>query len=45
MINEVDFVELGLAYAEICQLLDQGIRVGTLLPGPPILEASEQLTA
>ena len=44
VINEVDFVELGLGCAEICQSLDRGIMGGAPLPCPPILEAVEQLT-
>ena len=45
MINEVDFVDLGLSCAGICQSLDQEIK-GRGVPhaGSPILEAIEQLT-
>ena len=45
MINEVDFVDLGLSCADICQSLDQEIK-GRGVPhaGSPILEAIEQLT-
>ena len=38
MTNEVDFVELGLACAEICQSLDREIVRGSPLLGPPILK-------
>ena len=43
MINEAGFVELGLAYAEICKFIDQGMKGGVYQPGAPVLEAIEQL--
>ena len=45
MINEVDYVDLGLACADVCRVLDRGIRgrqVNEL--AQPVLEAIEQLT-
>ena len=44
MINETDYVELGLACADVCRALDRGIigrQVGDL--SQPVLEASERL--
>jgi len=44
MINQVDYVELGLACADICITLDRGLkgkRLGDL--NSPVLEAIEQL--
>ena len=44
VINEVDFVELGLACGDICQSLDQGMKAGgTHQPGLPVFEAIGQL--
>lgn len=45
MINEVDFVELGLACADVCKALDRGIngkQVDQL--SQPVLGAIEDLT-
>jgi len=45
MINEADYVDLGLACAEVCGVLDQGMRgrrVDEL--GQSVLEAIERLT-
>ena len=45
MINEADYVELGLACADVCSALDRGIsgrQVGEL--SQPVFEAIERLT-
>ena len=45
MINETDYVDLGLACAEVCSVLDQGMRgrrVDEL--GRSVFEAIERLT-
>ena len=45
MINETDYVDLGLDCADVCRALDRGMngrRVGKL--SPSVLEAIEQLT-
>ena len=45
MANEIDYVELGLACADVCKALDRGLngrRVSEL--SPSVLEAIEQLT-
>ena len=45
MIDKTDYVELGLACADVCKVLNQGIngrRVDQL--GPSVLKAIERLT-
>jgi len=45
MINEADYVDLGLACADVCRVLDRGMRgrrVDEL--GQSVFEAIEQLT-
>ena len=45
MINEADYVDLGLAFADVCRVLDRGMRgrrVDEL--NQPVFEAIEQLT-
>ena len=45
MINEADYVDLGLACADVCRVLDRGTRgrrVDEL--DQPVFEAIEQLT-
>ena len=45
MINETDYVDLGLACADVCSALDRGIsgrQVGEL--SQPVFEAMGQLT-
>ena len=45
MINEADYVDLGLACAEVCRVLDRGMRGRQADElGQPVLEAIEQLT-
>jgi len=45
MVNERDYIELGLSCAEICKALDQGMR-GKILDdlGHSVCEAINQLT-
>ena len=46
MVNETDYVDLGLACADVCRALDRGMsgkRVGEL--SQSVFEAIEQLTA
>jgi hypothetical protein len=45
MMNKADYVELGLACADVCKALDQGMK-GRRADGlnQPVLEAIEQLT-
>ena len=44
--NELDYIELGLSCAEVCEALDQGLK-GRQLDGLSqlVLRAIEQLTA
>ena len=46
MANELDYVDLGLSCADVCQALDRGLkgRQSDEL-GPSVLEAIERLTS
>lgn len=45
MVGEVDYVELGLACANVCEALDREINRGRMdQPSQPVLSAIEQLT-
>ena len=45
MINETDYVDLGLACADVCKVLDRGMRGRRMDElGQSVLEAIEQLT-
>lgn len=46
MLNEVEYVELGLSCADVCLALDQGMKgVGVDQPSPSTLGAIKQLSA
>jgi hypothetical protein len=46
MANELDYVELGLSCAEVCDALDQGLKGRRLEDlSQPVLRAIGQLTA
>jgi hypothetical protein len=46
MANELDYIELGLSCAEVCEALDQGLKGRQLDEiSQPVLRAIEQLTA
>ena len=45
MINEADYVDLGLACADVCRALDRGMRARRVDElGQSVFEAIEQLT-
>ena len=45
MINKADYVELGLACADVCRALDRGVNGGRVDKlSQPVLEAIGQLT-
>ena len=45
MINEADYVDLGLACADVCKVLDRGMRGRRMDEfGQSVFEAIEQLT-
>ena len=45
MINKVDYVDLGLSCAEVCEALDQGMNGGRVVQlRQSVLTAIEQLT-
>jgi len=44
MLNKLDYVELGLACADVCRVLDRGVNGRRLDEiGQPVCEAIEQL--